>query len=276
MKKLSFLSCEKAVVGVVTAVLIIGLIVAVVSLIQTVYVPKIMEQQEAEHMDEIADQFAWLKSSIDGLIASGNPGIPVVSSITLGSRELPYLLSVRAFGSLEIIEDAVIVRINYGSETEEFILGSIGYNSVNAYFLDQSYIYEIGGVIVSQNDGEMMYIRPSFFNLQGDLEEETLFVNLISISVVGEKSSAAGYGTFPIQTEFNNLDEAIYSSVSSIEIETSYPDPWELYLTNIINRLDLEFAVEKLDTGVRITFNPIDLTIVNIDILAQIGPGWVE
>ena len=106
MKKCYLLNNEKAVVGVVTAVLIIGLIVAVVSLVQTVYVPKMMEQREAEHMEVVADQFSWLKSSIDGLISSNNSGIPVVSSITLGSRELPYLLSVRAFGSLEISQNS--------------------------------------------------------------------------------------------------------------------------------------------------------------------------
>ncbi|PNX50760.1 MAG: hypothetical protein BV458_12670, partial [Thermoplasmata archaeon M9B2D] len=56
---------DSAVVGIVTAILLIGLVVLVLSIVQTVYVPQIMEQREAEHMDMVALQFAFLTSVID-------------------------------------------------------------------------------------------------------------------------------------------------------------------------------------------------------------------
>ena len=58
-----------AVVGVVSAVLLVGLIVSVVALIQKEYVPKIMKQQEADHMDDVYNQFAQLKYAIDSQVA---------------------------------------------------------------------------------------------------------------------------------------------------------------------------------------------------------------
>jgi len=40
---------NEAVAGIVVAVMIVGLVLAVVSIIQTIYVPKWMETREAEH-----------------------------------------------------------------------------------------------------------------------------------------------------------------------------------------------------------------------------------
>ena len=99
---------DNALVGIVVTFLLIGLIVSVVSIVQTVYIPKWMQQTESEHMDEVADQFAQLKSAIDiqGTIGTMQPvHTPISTAITLGSRELPFLKSTRAFGSLGILSD---------------------------------------------------------------------------------------------------------------------------------------------------------------------------
>ena len=66
MKVLKKKTTDNAVTGVITAILLIGLIVAVFSLVQTTYIPKIMEQREADHMDKVAEQFTYLSSIIDG------------------------------------------------------------------------------------------------------------------------------------------------------------------------------------------------------------------
>ena len=93
---------NKGQVGVIVAILIISLLVAVLVIIQTYYVPQWMKEREAEHMDVVANQFASLKYSID-LQATQKSHSPLVNSITLGSKELPYFISSRAFGSLQIL-----------------------------------------------------------------------------------------------------------------------------------------------------------------------------
>ena len=56
---------DDAVVGIIVAVLLIGLILVVISIFQTVFIPNWMEQIEAEHMDDVAQQFSQLKFAID-------------------------------------------------------------------------------------------------------------------------------------------------------------------------------------------------------------------
>jgi hypothetical protein len=133
MKMLTKKTTDNAVVGVVTAILIVGLIVAVVSLVQTTYIPKIMKEREADHMDKVADQFTYLTSVIDGQAADGTKNMPIATSITLGSKELPYMLSIRAYGTLEILDKARTITINYGSETNTTHIGVITYSSNNGY-----------------------------------------------------------------------------------------------------------------------------------------------
>ena len=95
---------DDAVVGVIIAVLLVGLILSIIVIIQTVFVPSWMEQIEAEHMDDVANQFAMLKFAIDTQSLTGI-NIPITTSITLGNKELPYFTSSRAFGFLRILDE---------------------------------------------------------------------------------------------------------------------------------------------------------------------------
>ncbi|HDN95852.1 MAG TPA: hypothetical protein ENG71_02145 [Thermoplasmatales archaeon] len=93
---------NKGQVGVVVAILIVALLVSVLITIQVYYIPKWMKGREAQHMDEVANQFASLKYSLD-LQAVEKASSPLTNSITLGSKELPYFVTSRAFGSLQIL-----------------------------------------------------------------------------------------------------------------------------------------------------------------------------
>jgi hypothetical protein len=262
---------NNAVVGVVTAVLIIGLIVAVVSLIQTVYIPKIMEQREAEHMDKVSEQFTYLTSVIDGQAADQSKNMPVATSVTLGSKELPYMLSIKAFGTLQILDNTRYINITLSTGTvKSFPIGVISYSSINGYFLDQTYTYEAGAMIVSQTEGNLMMVRPSFFinSTTGTLE-----FDIVNISSVGHKTVASGFGTYPIQTEFYSAYNDTFT-VTSITITTPLSNAWYVFMDSL---LDNQYALNDNGHSLIITpASPITLSVKIIDIRAQIGPGWVE
>ena len=287
---------ENAVVGVVTAILLTGVIVGVISLVQTVYVPKIMEQREAEHMEKVAEQFAHLTSVIDGQAADKTTGFPIATSITLGSKELPYLLSVRAFGLLEISKKACTVSVSNGTLTEGvhtaiFPLDTITYSSMNAYFLDQTYTYETGAMIVGQDQGNLMMVRPSFL-VDVDIVNQTVTIsfNVVNISSVGQKVMAAGYGTYPIQTEFDAVSvQQNFTNVRNITIATSYVNAWQVFINSTLIDKGLNaggYGSDFLlhDQGERLTIDfssaassfQVSFFFKIIDIKAQIGPGWVE
>ena len=279
MKKIRKKTTDDAVVGIVTAILLIGLIVTVISVIQVVYVPNIMGQREAEHMDKVEEQFASLTSVIDIQAADARKGIPIASFVTLGSRELPFFVTSKAFGTLEILDNSCTITIQ---NTSIFKIGRITYSSVNAYYLDESYSYEAGAMIVSQSQGSSMLVRPSFFV---DLNLSTNVVNIsfdvVNISSVGHKTMMSGFGNSPIQTEFLGISKNItFSNVSDIAIATPFSNAWLEFINHTLLNAGLNKA-DYLLTDIGQTVKLHFLSNVNIffkifEIQAQLGPGWIE
>jgi len=110
MKHRKFIKENSAVAGVIEAILLIALVAIILSMIQLTYVPIMMEQKEADHMDEVSNQFSQLKSVIEiqsmmGAMGTGEPitYTPMSSPITLGSKELPYFVSARSSGQIGLI-----------------------------------------------------------------------------------------------------------------------------------------------------------------------------
>ncbi len=269
---------EYGVVGIVVAVLLIGLMVSVVSLIQMVYVPKWMEQREAEHMDEVDAQFSQLKFALDTQSFTGQLNIPIATSITLGSKELPYLMSVRAFGQLEILSDSFELGFVNSTDTYTYSFGTIKYSSANAYYLDQTFIYEAGAIIISQQEGNMISIKPSFFanEIGGN---QNISINIPNINAIGGKTTGSGYGTSAIQTEYTGFNNVKIQNISQIYINTSYTNAWKIYLDwmlkNVFDSIDYSISTTNKQLIIQFFNSPdIDLTIVNIN--AQIGAGWIE
>ena len=272
MKMLKKKNTDNAVVGVVTAILLIGLIVAVISLVQTMYIPKIMEQREADHMDKVAEQFTYLTSVIDGQAVDQAKNMPIATSITLGSKELPYMLSIKAFGTLEILDNSRTINITFINGTfKTFPIGVITYSSANGYFLDQSYTYEAGAMIVSQSEGDLMMIRPIFI-----VDKFNISFDVVNISSLGHKTIASGFGTYPIQTEFYNISTNVtFKNVKSMMITTPFSNAWYIFIKSSL--IGIPFTPENGTGYLKLNFpSPPTIIFKIIDIRAQIGPGWVE
>jgi len=280
---------DDAVVGIIATFLITGLIVIVISLIQTVYVPKWMEQNEADHMEVVSDQFSQLKFAIDTQSALQQTNIPISTSITLGNKEMPFLMSSRSYGSLEVTPDECIVTFNDDPDFS-YPIGIIKYSSVNSYFLNQEYVYEAGALILSQTEGNTISIRPAFSVYKGD--EIDISITLINITTIGEQQSISGYGSYPIQTEYLDpepVTSITIDDVSNIAITTGYQNSWVKFIKNTLINAGLEEKEEEGDTGFTIDIDGnkvfidfeemvetvnVDLTIININ--AQITPGRIE
>lgn len=273
-----FKNSEHGVVGIVVAVLLIGLLVSVVSLMQMVYVPKWMEQKEAEHMDVVDTQFSQLKFAVDTQSSTGQFNIPIATSITLGSKELPYLMSVRSFGQLEILPDFFSLIVTNTSESYNYSLGTIEYSSSNAYYIDQSFVYEAGAIITSQQEGNMISIKPSIYMTKVG-ENEEILIEIPDINGIGGKTTGMGYGSTAIQTECVGFENVIIKDVSQISINTYYTNAWMMYfdwmLKSVLDSTDYLITSNGNEITIQFFNLPdLDLTITNIN--AQIGAGWVE
>ncbi len=274
---------QKAVTGIVVALLLIGLFFSIIAFIQTVYVPQWMTQKEAENMDSISDQFSNLKSSIDLLTVSGQNNKPISIPIKMGTKELPFLISQRSHGNLEILPNEHSMEINYmcaDTGTPQFVkynLGSLKYSSLNNYHIQKSYIYENGAVILEQSSGETMIMSPSLYG-----SDEKLVFDLIGLCGMDNKTSITGFGTYPVKTEFSHSDFSNWTHVFEIKVETSKPQIWKTYFDYVMNETNLDYAngdyiinVDTLNNEVIIGISggfPLELTINYIK--TKITPGW--
>jgi hypothetical protein len=285
---------DDAVVGIVVAILLIGLMLAVISIVQTVFVPNWMEQIEADHMDEVSGQFGQLKFAIDIQSILNINDVPVSVPITLGSNNLPILNSARAYGLIEIIENEISVDIV--NETDEypepFYLGVIKYSSSNTYYLNQDYIYESGSLIKSQHEGNIMYVNPIFTPITHNSTTTYLNFTLINITGVGNKLAASGFGNFPIQVEFSESVPYFFKNVSFINITSPYYESWYMFINSTLTNLDEDFnpLVWRQDfyltlpdyhgvgnmVSLEIRDRNVDLFVKKIEINAQVAPGWIE
>jgi len=271
-------SCNHAVVGVIEAILLIGLLTIILSTVQLIYVPQLMEDREDGDMDDVAKQFAQRKFAVD-LQAGGLTNTSISTPITLGSREIPYLITARAFGSIYVVSDACTVTVNANSQSYTYNLGDIVYNADNAYYEKQSYVLECGAVILAQqdNDGtETMLAAPT---LSSHLTGSNLDISFLLLNISGyadRTSVQSSLETTYIRTNYSSSSSTDFTDVSSITISTSYPNAWYKFLNA---SLDSDAAeVTLLTQSVRITPQDgytIDLSLDAVKVCAQIGLGWM-
>jgi hypothetical protein len=284
---------NQAVVGIVVAVLLIGLVVTVLSIIQLIYVPNWMEEIESEHIDEVFNQFSQLKMVIDTQSAINITSTPIVTSITLGTNKIPFFMSSQAAGALDINDNASYVNIGYINKTDtsklnftNYPLGSIRFTSVNAYYIPEeqiSFVYENGALITDQRTDSSLNIKP-YFEYKEDTggKNGTIYFNLVNISGVGGKISKYGYDIDHVRTELYRNDIYYYENLTCLNITTNYPNIWKPFInTSLKNKgLDWNYDYYIDDSGNKIAVNfiskDIDIQVKYTIIYAQIGPGWIE
>ena len=289
-----------AVAGVIEALLLVALVAVILSTIQLIYIPQIMEEREADHMDEVSNQFSQLKSVIEiqslmGSMGTGEPITysPMSSPITLGSKELPYFVSARSFGQIDLIDenDAGDYKINIQPAPADFPSGipltSIKYDAQNSEFVDQKYVLEGGGIILNQSTGEVMRVNPGMtVENNSGAGNIKIYWNIPLFAGVPGKKSIGGYQECYIHTNYSN-HYTHSGSANFIYIYTKYPEAWNKSLIEddigILREcyengyIDVEIDGSTSPKRVEITPGTktinLELTIVRIGV--QVGPGYV-
>jgi hypothetical protein len=274
--------------------LIVGLIVIVFSVIQTVYVPQWMKENEADHMEVVADQFSQLKFALDTHCQFKDQNNPLTTSITLGNKEMPILTSSRSYGSIEILPNNFMINVSYNDGSPQFNntpLNILKYSSSNSYFLDQEYIFEAGAVLLSQYQGDTMIIKPSFNANKEENRKFNISINLVNILPIGDGNSISGYGVYPIKTQYISTNELNMYRISDFSIKTDFPNSWEIFLNNSLKQAGLNYSgtgnvadpcvYKIISEGDQIKVVFLNEIIVNVNIKvieigAQLSSGWID
>jgi hypothetical protein len=245
-----------------------------------------MEQKEAEHMDLVSNQFSTLKSMID-LQGITRSSAPISSMITLGSRDLPYFITAKAFGEVSVKENPtykITVLPPPGSLPSGTVpLTSIQYAADNSYFVDQTYVLEGGGLIVQQPDGvPVMRADPSISSVN-NTNTITLHFDLIHVITIPGKNSTNGEGNCFIRTNYSS-NRTHFDTIQPgghIRIYTAYPNAWNESLNNLLGIYAvngyINIAMAPAQSYIEIIPGTKDILLqLNvIDIYVQIGQGWI-
>jgi len=276
-----FRSSDDGVVGIVVTVLLIGLIIAVTVMLNTVYVPQWLESSEASHMEEVSNQFTQLKYALD-IQSIANDSTAISTSITMGTKEIPFFNQGRTFDFLEITEDEFNISIdrNASSTTYSYSSDSIKYSSGNSFFVDQSFIFQGGALILHQDESSVLYGKPSFFVTEYG---RNLTFSIVKINAVSSKSFASGYGIYPIYTESINpsFQYTEINNVTNINFTTDYPNAWRIALNNTLRYSGMDHNLNVSNDGLNVEFEDdtgrfYTLFIREVEISTQIGFGIAE
>jgi len=211
-------------------------------------------------MGEVANQFSQLKFSIDTLSALGQPNTQISTPITLGSDEIPFLSTAKSYGSLNVMPNTYKIKIvDKFNEITSYRVGTIQYTSSNSYFIQQSYIFEV-------------------------TDTDDLDFQIIQLIGFGDRTSASGYGTYPIQARYSNSEKYTIYNVKNITIYTNYKISWQNYINDLLSESNLIYLIEETNDGNGIIirffdtensgFPDLNLNIKEIKI--QISTGWIE
>jgi hypothetical protein len=283
---------DEAVVGIVVTVLLIGLMLAVIVMVNTVYVPQWLEESEAAHMEDVSNSFAQLKYALD-IQSLVNDSTSISTSVTLGSRELPIFTTGRTFGSLEIADNSFNLTVDRWNNTNvSYVADSIKYSSGNSYFVNQQYIYEAGALILAQDDANVLFGKPAL-SVSDYGNNSTIRFTIANVSGVSGKTFVSGYGIYPIYTQV--LDVKPYfngyfdmTNVTNITIYTKYTNAWNRSIYSaFLNHLNeshydlFETVNEKIAIKFKNTSSDspdeyYHLQIRVVDFSAQISSGIAE
>ena len=280
MKKQKIIKTDSAVVGVFTTVLVISLIVGVMAIINAIYVPHWLKETEFKHNELVSNQFAQLKYALD--IQSITNGSSVIDSpVTMGTREIPFIDTRQTFDELSIPSKSctLIIDSKTGSHST-YTTDSIKYTSHNTNFVDQSYIYEAGTLILNQYNASVMLARPSILVTEYD---KNITITFINITGVGVNSFVGGRGTFPIYTQViqNNQQFKVIHNVTNITIQTKYPTAWYQALNISLLYSGINHQINQTTNSVTVHFIDskgyyYNIFIKEIKVSADIAFGAIE
>ena len=265
---------NQGVVSIISAILLIGLIITVGVTIKTVYIPQWLEQREADHMQIVSSQFTQLKYALD-IQTTVETGTAISTYITLGSEEIPFFGLGKTYDSLEILPDSCEIIIKNSTDNYNFSLGTIKFTSSNLYFIDQSFIYEAGSLILRQQNSDTLNGK-TYFSV---VNFTNISLSIVNISVNEGKIGISGFGTYPIYTEFLNSKEYVLTNLTNITINTKYPNSWKTFFnSSTLKYSGLTYTINETTDKITVDFSGSlgNIFLKVVDINAQIGPGWNE
>jgi hypothetical protein len=261
-------------------ILLLALSVSALSVWMVYVVPVNGREEEIAQMNIVKDQFTNYKFSLDALrsnIAMDNLSAPMTStSFTLGTGGgntqaggvfLAMLKPIASYATLSVQDTGDQFNIdssNYhgsaGAKGEFPInITSLKYSSHNNYWIQEQYVYDLGGVFLYQDDGATNRISPliSIANTANN----SVVVYVVPVNLVGG-GSITGNGPVRVDTrqrilpKFNiSSDPYLNNKWVNLTVSTSNNATaavWQNVFTDIVTREQVGSSAYTISN----TYNP--------------------
>jgi hypothetical protein len=228
--------------------MMLGIVMTILGMIMTIYVPIWARSHEINHLDDVSDSFMDLKITVDDQILTNDVGSKFSTRFSLGSSGGPFLGVGRSSGSLDFDSGKSTIRV-YQTEDLLNIFGEGGgrltFDAFNSYYIDQTLVYENGAFIVIQGGRAVMKATPDMV-ITNDPVTNITSLNLNVISLIGTHVSVGGNDDKMIDTVLTSDMDAphlfdwrdsgrTYGQNITIQLTTFYPEVWETYFNDTLS-----------------------------------------
>ena len=257
---------------VVGFVLVLAVIVVALSLYQVYGVPAAGRENEIAHMNQVKDRFVDYKISLDSLWVNNRSGVLLSTAFDLGTGAaatggggfvLPILSPAGSGGAVSVTEGGANLTIEAeGRDPVTIPLGNLTYQSSNNYWVDQTWIYQMGAVFLSQDGGATVRVGPSIAVARAG-ENTTLTIAPIRLE---GSDMIAGSGPVRVETRMrwgNSSSVEAYDWVNlTIEADNAVTArAWERAFGEVRQRAIKEEGVDPSWLSARLNGNTAWLTI---------------
>ena len=248
----SFFRRESASSTAIAAILLLGILFSVFSVIQLGYYPEWKADEEHSHMANVWEDMTELKSQIDrtsiALMSDPNSSAPKITMnipLHIGSWKMPLTGSTMFTGSVSVNTDRCKMTLTPENDSEKIInCGTIAYHSNNKYYVDQTFKYENGALILAQKEQSVMKLYPSIRVSEVSPGNYNFLINAVEIQGLADTLSSNSDGSIYLKDcAFVPLyDSDEYGSLDSfvLTIDTDHPDAWETYFNEMLTGAGLE------------------------------------
>lgn len=255
--------------GIVTTLLILMVAVGALSMFMGLYVPIWGKDTEAAQMKRIQTQMLELKANIDLQILAGK-GSTYTTRLTIGDAGGPIFHLTRAPGGIQLKPDSGLYTVSNttdGMDSQGIARGLLSYRSFNTHYVDQTFVYENGALIIVQGGRAVMKAGPHFEARREADGNYTLSITLVSLGGAG--SGREGTGDVSVESTLNVYDITTYSGNdwalgkgTNLNLSTAHPGAWADFLNATLARpgsglLPSEYSVSAGPASVNATFSQV-------------------
>jgi hypothetical protein len=233
-------------------ILLLGIVFSVFSVVHLGYVPEWKNDAEHSHMADVWEDMTELKSKIDRttILLMSDPNSTASNTMIMmplrtGTMKMPFTGSSRFTGTVSVNTDTCNMTIIPSNGSERVInCGTISYSSNNDYYVDQTFKYENGALILVQKEQAVMKLYPMIRLSKVSNKNYSFSINTIEIwSLEDTLSSNSDCSVLLRDCSFSSFyDSDEYENVSSFSLKmyTAHPDAWEAYFNETMKGTGLE------------------------------------